>query len=814
MTGVARALRAWAATPGAAACALCALVLGMGATTALGTLIYSLSYRPLPVADPDSLWKVADADGDAMYSREFFDAFAGKQQTFASVAAAAPQTIVVRAAGESRTLRVTFVSREFFSTLGVRMVRGRSFEARDVHASARPVIVISDALWQGWFAGEPAVLGSELEVGEARADVVGMADPSFGGVEIGRRSDVYALLDAEPAIRGAASVLLTGNRWLHIFGRSPPDSHSKAQLEASLGSWSGLLADENRWFGRVPGRSQDAAQLRLRRAHEGISPLREQYRESLNVLFTVIVAMLAMASVNVGILMLVRTHEGERDRAVRAALGAGRRHLLAPMWAEAAVVTVAGGLAGGLLGHWLASSVVPSLVTALDRGRPPYLPLSVEPIVLLLGVAVVAAATVAAAAIPSVSVMFRRDVTVTALDGSRMSSSGRAGGMRKLLVVQIAIAIAMLCTAGSLARSFYNVVSQSLAIDSDGVLLAAVEGPAWGVTETDTRLRLEQMEATLSAIPTVEAVSLSVLTPLSGIIMLGRVEVPGFVSNDIRDVSVSVNRVSSGFLRVFGTSVLTGRGLEPGDGAGAPLVTVINTAFRDRYFDSTDPIGRHITIDDRDVQIVGMVESGKYKTLREPSMAFAYVPLTQWIGPRPQPIRIGIRGSRGQGLRGEIVSAMRELDPRLSVEFRTLADDVHTAASRERLLAAAGLVAAALAAAIASLGLFSTLSFIVARRRIEIGVRLAMGAPGHRILLSLARELQWVIAIGVLAGLAGANLASQALRATLFGMTGFDGLAAAGAVVLLAAVSAAAAFQPMSRALKLDPAILFRGGLS
>lgn len=808
------ALRGWTATPGAAACAFCALVVGMGAATALATLIYSLSYRPLPVADPESLWKLADADGDAMYSSEFFDAFAGKQHSFASVAAAAPQTIVVSASGESRTLRVTFVSRDFFSTLGVGLVRGRSFEASDIHRSGKAVVVISDALWQGWFAGRPDALGSELEVGEARADVVGVSVASFGGVEIGRRSDVYALLEAEPAIRGAASALLTGNRWLHVFGRSPPGANSKEQLEASLGSWSAVLADQNRWFGRLPERGEAADQLRLRRAHEGISPLREQYRESLDVLFLVVVAMLAMASVNVGILMLVRLSEGERDRAVRAALGAERRHLLAPMWAEAAVVTVSGGLAGALFGHWLAASAVPSLVTALDGGRPPHLPLAVDPFVVLLALALVAAATVAAVAIPSVSVMLRRDAAVMALDGSRMTSSGRVGGMRKLLVVQVAIAITMLCTAGSLARSFYNVVSQSLALDSDGVLLAAVEGPSWGATETETRLRLQQMEASLSAIPTVEAVSLSVLTPLSGIIMLGRVEVPGFASNDIRDVNVSVNRVSSGFLRVFGTSLLMGRELEPGDAAGAPLVTVINSAFRDRYFDSKDPIGRHIKIDDREVQIVGVVESGKYRTLREPATAFAYVPLTQWIGPRPQPIRIGIRSSRGQALRGDIVTAMRQLDPQLSVEFRTLADDVHTAASRERLLAGAGVVAAGLAAAIASLGLFSTLSFIVARRRIEIGVRLAMGAPGHQIVLWLARELRWVIVIGVLGGLTGASLASQALRATLYGMTGFDGFAAAFAVVLLAAVSAAAAFQPMSRALKVDPAILFRGELS
>jgi hypothetical protein len=321
--------------------------------------------------------------------------------------------------------------------------------------------------------------------------------------------------------------------------------------------------------------------------------------------------------------------------------------------------------------------------------------------------------------------------------------------------------------------------------------------------------RLPDLVQHLLRVPGVEAVSASTYTPLSGLIQLTKVQVPGFVPTDIRDVHASVNHVSPSFFEVFGTPLVSGRPFDDRDHTGAPAVAIVNQAFARRYLGGRNPVGERVTLDGRDVEIVGQVADGKYMNLREPSMRFVYLPLAQ-ARSNAGPVRFAVRASSPADVRGPVLRALREYDSRLLVQMRTLDEEIGASVSRERLLARVAALTGAAALLITIMGVYGSFSYLTARRRAEIGVRLALGASRGAIGRLVLAKTAIVLALGSLAGLAGALAAGRLLEVHLFGIGSRDPGALGGAAVVLGVTALAAAAAPAWRASRVDPAVTLR----
>jgi predicted permease len=379
-----------------------------------------------------------------------------------------------------------------------------------------------------------------------------------------------------------------------------------------------------------------------------------------------------------------------------------------------------------------------------------------------------------------------------------------------MLGTQVAISFALVSVSGLLMRSFFEITAQPMAINQRGVLLASIEGPIWQDAPVRTLQRADELLGRVRSLPGVEASSISVLTPLSGIIMLTRVEVPSFRSTDPRSVNASVNRVTSGFFDVFGTRLLGGRQFDDGDGPGAPLVAIVNEAFSSLYFPGESALGNFVKLNEREVQIVGIVETGKYMNLREPTMRFVYVPLGQWIGARPLPLRIGVRTANSELAKAELTTMIREFDPSLGLEFRNLKDEVDASANRERLLARLSGCLAALALAIAAIGLYGAFSYFARQRRQEFALRIALGADGSSIIRIVGRDAIFIVGVGSVAGLVLVGLSSRFLGSLLFGVQSADPLVLSSSWLCLVAVVVIATLVPALRATRIDPMIALK----
>jgi ABC-type lipoprotein release transport system permease subunit len=356
--------------------------------------------------------------------------------------------------------------------------------------------------------------------------------------------------------------------------------------------------------------------------------------------------------------------------------------------------------------------------------------------------------------------------------------------------------------------SFVALTTQHTAVDRDRALLAAIEGEVFDASPDVTTARLEAILLRARSVPGVQAASLSTLTPLSGLIMLSPVEVRGFSASDVRDVNAAVNRVTPDFFEVFGTRIVAGRGFRETDDRLAPGVAIVNTDFVRHYLPETEPLGQVVRLGTRDLAIVGVVESGKYRSLREAPLRFVYVPLQQWL--RQQPLRLAVRTDTPRQLGSALIWAFRDFEPALALELRTLEDEVASSANRERLLAWIGTFVSGLAVLVAALGLYATLTYFVGRRRQEIGVRMALGADRRAIVGLVGVDTVFVLVAGGAAGITTSRLAGHTLEHVLFVVEPADWVATGLTVVLLTVVAAAASVLPARRAAGVDPSECLR----
>lgn len=810
------AVRQWRRSPVVAVVALLSLTLGIGATVALFALVEAVYLKPLPVRDPDALVKVdtqrlghLTQAGDSAFPTAVWEHLRDAQPVFAGVAAADAQRINLSRDGESRFVQALYVSGSFFEVVGVPMRLGRPISSRDDVAGAAAVTVIDHAFWRRELGGRADVVGTTIALEGRRVEIVGVTGPDFFGVEVGRRMQIYVPIALQVTIHGQSSIAAQSTAaWLTVFGRLRA-GQSLQQTSAALRAWQPALRRAT-WMPGVPEDQHLVDPLDLVSAAYGTSRVRRDVGMPLLILLGGVALVLVMACANLAALMGARLSDRRADLWTRRALGASTLQVVRSAAIETLVLSTTGAVLGVAVALWLTSIVVPSIMPSTGRGGQAYLAVSLDWSLVAVAVVLAVVSGVITGVLPALRVTRALTLVHAWPRIGAGQSVGSRRGMLVLVTAQVALSLVLVSSAGLLVRTFLALTLQPTAVDRDRVLLASLSGPVFQSTPARTLARLDSLMQRFALLPGIRAVSVSTVTPMSGLIVLSLVEVPGHVSHDSRDRAVAVNRVTPRFFEVFGTPLLAGRGFDERDGAEAARVAIVNRAFERQYLAGREAVGRAIKVSGQEMRVVGVVATAKYMTLRESTRSVVYVPLAQRMGTEPQPLRFGVRSDSPDKARGFVLDAVRRFDPRLLVEFRTLYDEVASSIGRERTLAWSGGLVGVLAVSLAAMGLYGAFSYMVTRRHAEMAIRIALGAGTAVVRGIVLWSVLKVLLIGCALGAVGIFLSATFIESQLHAVRAVDPWMLGLTLVAIAIVTAAATVGPIRCAARVDPGSYLR----
>ena len=798
--------------PGFAAIAVLTLALGIGANTAIFSVVDAVMLRSLPVRNPAQLVQISmgTARNDE-FTNPLWEALRDRQDTFSGMFAFARRRFDLASGGETRPVEGTWVSGGFFEVLGVRAVTGRVLQPADDHRGCAPVAVLSHGFWERAYGGDASVVGRTIALDGHPFEIVGVADPAFAGIEVGRAVQLYAPLCATAIVDGGGAGLDDRQQWyLRIMGRLR-DGPAAADVRARLAALAPAV------FGAAmpPGMSDEDQRefvrgtLTASPASTGYSDMRLQYRTALITLMAVVGIVLLIACANVANLLLARAVGRRREIAIRLAIGAGRIRLVRQLLTESVLLALGGGVLGLLFARWAGGFLLRLLST---RDTSVFLDLAINGRVL----AFTLAATTGTALLFGLAPAWRATrvdlhSAMTANDRGADDVRGRFTAGKSLVVGQIALSLVLLLGAGLLLSTLKTLTTLDPGFERNGVLLAAVDMRDAHYSEDQLRAVKRAMLEQLRAMPGVRSVSASAITPISGAGWNGGVSVDGYTPKDRRDASAFFNAVSDGYFATLGTRLLAGRDFDVHDVAGAPPVAVINEAMARKFFRGANPVGRRMGLrngpgDEQMVTVVGMVRDAKYRSLREDMRAVVYLPMAQESGAGSPSINLELRGlSTVTSLIPTVTSVMAQLNPTFSISYTTLSAQVDASLARERMLATLSAFFGVLALLLAVIGLYGTMSYTLSQRRKEIGIRIALGAARARVLRLVLGEVGRLVAAGVVIGGAIAYLATRWVAPFLFGVSPLDPMTWVLATATLAGAALAAAALPAWRAATADP---------
>ncbi len=809
------AARSLVAAPALLVVAILSLGLGIGANTAIFSLINAVVLRSLPVSDPHELVQVTMGGGprDA-FTNPIWEELREHQQVFSGVFAFTPRAFNLAEGGVVRNTEGYWVSGGFFPTLGVMPVMGRLITASDDVRGCPAVAVVSDALWERELGGRRGLDGASIRLDGHRFEVVGVVDHRFTGLDVGQAVHVYAPLCTREIFDGQGVLDARSSWFLSIIGR-PRAGTSITEVETQLRAMAPDIyrATTPPDFDAEHQRTYLSNTFGVSAAGHGLSEIRRQYSDALAVLMAVVGIVLLIACANVANLLLARATVRRHELAVRLAIGAGRWRIVRQLLTESLMLAFLGAATGVLFARWGSDL----LVRLLDGQRGAvWLDLSLDWRVLLFTIAV----TVVTALLFGLAPAWR---AARIAPRAAMSSVGRgiAGGHSRfnpgkaLLIGQVAMSFSLLVAAGLLLGTFRNIVNLDSGFVADGVLLVNADLQGTNVTGEGRGTLKESVLERLRGIPGVRSASASALTPISGSGWNGGITVEGYAPQNVRDAMVFYNAVSEGFLETFGTRLVAGRDFTSGDRIGSSRVAIINEAMSRKFFGAESPIGREF-VEERPYgprqayTVIGLVTDAKYFSLREEPRPTAYLAITQ-AAMEDRRVSFALRtDDHPLALSAQVEREVAAVHPAISLELIPFAAQVDFSLSRERLLATLAVFFGVLALVLAVIGLYGTMSYAVARRRQEIGVRMALGAARSGVMRMILLEALWLIVLGVAAGFALAAMGARWLESFLFGVAPGDPGTIMLAALTLASVSFAAAAVPAWRAARNDPVIALR----
>jgi len=832
------ALRQLRKAPGFTLTAVITLALGIGANTAIFTLVQGILLHSLPVSNPARLYRVGDTDnccveGGYMSDNGDFDIFsydlylqlknsAPEFEQLAAVQAGQNEYTVRRENAMAKSLRGEFVSGNYFSTLGLGAYAGRPLSESDDTASAAPATVISYGAWQSEFAADPALVGSTIFIQAKPYSVVGIAPPGFFGDRVSDRPPAFWIpLSSEPYLEGANAILNhPDSNWLYALGRVRPGTNVgvvEAKLSVAL----------RQWLATRPTYTDNGGATEIPKQHVTIVPggggiqiLQQEAGKGLKMLMILSSFVLLIACANIANLLLARATTRRSDMAVRAALGAGRARLVRQILTESILLSCIGGLAGLAVAYAGAHTI---LVLAFPDAKN--LPIESSPSLTVLGFAFLVSLVTGALFGTAPAWLSSHAQPAEALRGVNRSTRDRSSlPQQALVVLQAALSLVLLAGAILMTKSLANLEHQKFGLATANRYVLHFDPAGAGYTAERLPALYREMEDRFSALPGVASIGLALYSPLEGdnwgdcVIQQGH-PAPG--PNE--KCGSTWDRVSTHFLDAIGVPVLRGRGFTEQDTATSQQVAVVNQTFVKRFFPNEDPIGKRFGIDFQQYsgsfEIVGVFADFKMNNPRDPVRSVFLRPLAQRFNGFQEPGMISEESQSlfmqamllnfnapQQDVEGLIRRTLTDIDPNLTVvNLQSFDAQVVGNFTQERLIARLTSLFGILALILASVGLYGVMSYLVARRTSEIGVRMALGARRSSVLALVLRGALWQILIGLGLGIPAALLAGHLMASQLFGVGGYDPLAIVGATLVLGLCATAAGFIPARRAASIEP---------
>jgi putative ABC transport system permease protein len=797
--------------PGFTTIAVLTLSLGIGANTAIFTLLDKVLIRTLPVERPDQLVTfVEDAGGaPAIFSYPLYAELRDRNDVFSGVVAYDQKPFSLSDGNQSERVIGQIVSGNYFAVLGVRPALGRFFlPEEDRTPGTHPVIVISHGLWQRRFGGDPAVIGKTVSLSNYRYTVVGVAPSEFTGTTRGAVNDVYVpiMMEVRPG-SGRSGFLDNRNAgWLQLIGRLKPNV-SREQAQAALAT---PVEDANKTFPGNPdkaaGQMGDPNKVFLMDGSRGHTDLVKDLSLPLKLMMGVVGFVLLIACANVANLLLARASARRKEMAVRLAIGASRWRIVRQLLTESAILAALGGGAGLLIAYWGAglllgfqqqTSVVPRAIDGslanLD-GRALGFTLGLS---LLTGIVFGLAPALQAS----------KSDHVAALKEETPGLGGRARrlGLRNLLVVtQVALSLVVLIGAGLCLKSLRALQAIDPGFEPAKVVTASFDLGQNGYNEARGRQFIAQLSERVAALPGVEAVSFARVVAFSDFPWVGPLIIEGS-----RPQPVNTNAISPNYFHTLGAPLAQGREFTAQDAADAPLVVVVNEAAARRYWPGQEVVGKRIIRGRQVAEVVGVVRNSKEKGLTEDPRPALYLPLLQNYFPE---LTLHVRtATPSQSLLAAVRREVQSLDATLPVyNLQTLAQQKDGTLYTERLAAALLTLFGLLALSLAAVGIYGVLSYAVTERTREMGIRLALGANPRDLLRLIVGQGLTLTLIGLVIGVGAAFALTRLISKLLYGVSATDPLTFIVIPMLLAGVALLACWLPARRATRVDPLVALR----
>jgi predicted permease len=836
-------LRLLRRSPGVTAIAVLTLALGIGANTAIFSVLESVLLRSLPVRHPEELVVLTDPDAHGInfgsqggrrsllaysefeYLRDHNEVFSN---VFAADSSVLPQLEVSfgdsGGAGDKQQARIKVVSGGYFSTLGLRPAAGRFFGTEvDRSRNGSPVAVVSYPFWKQRYNLNPAILGQSIKVHGASFEIIGVAPPGFFGETVGQLPDVWVPLMMQDAVYPGRDYLspspqgvVNEYEWLQVLGRLKPGiSLAQAKAAMNVQFTHALAAAADNRMTEEQRKGNFGQNLDVQPGGRGSSTLRDGFGQPLLFLMALVGLVLLIACANVANLLLARGAARQKEFAMRLAVGAGRRRLIRQLLTESLLLATFGAATGVVLSYW-----ADRLLLRMVSGTGPAVPLDLHPDlrVLAFTFGVTVSTAILFGLVPSL-LLTRVDlspVLKSALQSMKSESRhGRFPIGKVLVVAQVAVSLILLVAAGLFVHSLAKLSEVHLGYNRENLLLFRVDLAPTGFKDPEMLRLFQDLNERIATIPGVRAVALSANGLFSHSESGDPIWVQGYAAKSGEQLNSRMDHVGPHYFSTVGIPVLMGREIEPQDSGNGPRAAVVNQAFAQRFFPNANPIGKRVRDtypgNPADLQIVGVVADAKYNSLREKGVERLYAPFFNPMWKENEAVfevrTFADPSTVSASIRQTVQSTNAAIPP---IEIRAMAGMVDDSLQTDRFIKQLSEAFGILAMLLAAIGLYGVMAYTVARRTREIGIRMALGADPGRIREQVLRETLTLVLIGIPIGIPIAVLVAYLVRSMLFGLGVADPVTLAIATLLLLTAAALAGFLPARRASQVDPMVALR----
>lgn len=820
--------------PGFTGVAVITLALGIGANTAIFTLLNAVTFKQLPVTRPDELvfFNGSSDEGTSTgdpyvgawprFSYASYQYFLAHDQSYQSLSAfrngesRVSVTEVANKTAESQRASTHLVSGNFFNVLGVKAFLGRALTPDDDRPGAPPVAVISYGYWQKEWNSDPRIVNKEVLLNGKSFTIVGVTPPEFFGIRVRRSPDLWVPLVFQPQIELRESYFQDPRVfWLNFVGRLKPGVQiEQARASANLSLHQFLLEQAGSQPTEDYRQSMANSHIDLAPGARGISGLRIVYAKALQMLMVIVAAVLLIACANVGNLMLSRAAARKAEISLRLALGASRYRIIRQLLTESFLLAAFGGVCGILLAQW----GVKILVALVAKTSP----LDVQPDVpvLIFTVAVSMFAGIVFGLVPALRAS-KTDLTSAIKEKSARAGRrrGRFGLASTLVVAQVGLSMVLLAGAGLFARSLIKLQEADVGFNRDNVLLLSLDTRLAGYKPSQLSALYRQVIERLKELPGVQSATIATYSPISGHGRNSTVTVRGYTPRPDEDRNVNDYLIGPDYAKTLGVPLLLGREFDIRDAPASPKVAVVNQSFASSFFPGENPIGKRFFFGDEDdpergedLEIVGVVGDVRYDSAKEAPGRTAYRPILQVQDSDAYNSNIEIRTlGDAASLTPAARGVLKQIDPKLPVfDVTTLRQQLSGALQRETLVAELVSFFGLLALLLACIGLYGVMAHGVVRRTKEIGIRMALGAERSGIVWMVMRETILLVLAGIAIGLPVALGAARLISAQLFGLSPADPFSLIVSALVLVGVASIAGFLPARRAAKVNPLTALR----